>query len=52
MVVHEEEERRALAGELSALEAAWRDAEEIAAIADDMFLPATVTEGLGRLRGE
>ena len=26
-------------GELQALEDAWRDAEEIAAIADGMFLP-------------
>jgi hypothetical protein len=40
MAVHEESERRALDGELRALETAWRDAEEIAAIADDMFLPA------------
>jgi len=34
----EEAERRALAGELTELEAAWRAAGEIAAIADDMFL--------------
>jgi hypothetical protein len=34
MAVHDELERDALAGELSALEAAWRDAEEIAGIAD------------------
>ncbi len=34
MALHEESERRALQGELSALEAAWREAEEIAAIAD------------------
>lgn len=34
MALHEESERRALEGELGALEAAWRDAEEIAAIAD------------------
>ncbi|HEX8430753.1 MAG TPA: hypothetical protein VF625_05675 [Longimicrobium sp.] len=34
MALHEEQERRAMEGELSALEAAWRDAEEIAAIAD------------------
>jgi hypothetical protein len=34
MAAHEEQERRALEGELAELEAAWRDAEEIAAIAD------------------
>jgi hypothetical protein len=39
MAVHEERERRALAGELLTLEAAWREAEEIASIADDMFVP-------------
>jgi hypothetical protein len=34
MSLHEEGERRALEGELAALERAWREAEEIAAIAD------------------
>ncbi len=34
MALHEETERRALEGELAVLEAAWREAEEIAAIAD------------------
>ena len=34
MALHEETERRALEGELTGLEAAWRQAEEIAAIAD------------------
>jgi hypothetical protein len=41
MVVHEETERRALDGELAMLEAMWREAEEIAAIADRLpELPA------------
>jgi hypothetical protein len=44
MAAHEEAERRALEGELHVLEAAWRDAEEIAAISDDMFLPQSVTD--------
>lgn len=39
IAVHEDAERQAMQGELTALEAAWRDAEEIAAIADAMFLP-------------
>lgn len=34
MALHEEEERRALQGELALLESAWREAEEIARIAD------------------
>jgi hypothetical protein len=34
MSLHEESERRALDGELALLEAAWRDAEELAQIAD------------------
>jgi hypothetical protein len=38
MALHEETERRALEGELAALEEMWRQAEEIAAIAD--ALPA------------
>jgi hypothetical protein len=40
MALHEEEERRALDGELAGLEAMWRAAEEIAAISDDLFLPS------------
>ena len=50
MAAHEESERRALEGELHILEAAWRDAEEIAHIADDLFLPASVDEDLARLK--
>ena len=38
MAANEDAERRALEGELAALQAAWRGAEEIAAIADGMFL--------------
>ncbi len=34
MAVHGEQERRAMEGELAMLQAMWRDAEEIAAIAD------------------
>ena len=51
MALHEEAERRAMTGELTLLEQAWRDAEEIAAIADDMFLPSGVQSALERLRG-
>jgi hypothetical protein len=50
MAAHEETERRALEGELALLEEAWRDAEEIAAIADDMFLPQDTADRLERMR--
>ena len=50
MAAHEDSERRALEGELHELEAAWKDAEEIAGIADDMFLPESVTSELARLK--
>ena len=50
MATHEESERRALEGELYLLEEAWKQAEEVAAIADDMFLPASVDSELARLR--
>lgn len=39
MALHEEQERRALQGELWELEVAWRDAEEIAEISDNLLLP-------------
>ena len=44
MAVHEEAERRALEGELAKLAAEWKEAEEVAAIADDMFVTPTVDE--------
>ena len=50
MAAHEESERRALEGELYLLEEAWQQAEEIAAIADDMFLPPSIDAELARLR--
>src|SRR5258705_236726 len=52
MASHEEQERRALEGELALLEAAWRDAEEIAKIADDMFLPESASSRLEELKKE
>ena len=44
MAIHEESERRAMEGELETLEAAWRQAEEIAAIADSLLVPSAVDE--------
>jgi hypothetical protein len=39
MALHEADEQAALHGDLADLEARWREAEEIAAIADDLLLP-------------
>ncbi len=39
MALHEEQERRALEGELWRLERAWEEAEEIAEISDNLLLP-------------
>jgi len=50
MASHEEQERRALEGELALLEAAWKEAEEVAQIADDMFLPASTSARLEELK--
>ena len=48
MALNEESEYRALQGELTQLEQAWRDAEQIAAIADNLLLPESVDDFLGR----
>ena len=51
MASQEETERRALVdGELKQLEADWREAEEIAAIADDLFLPKEISDFIERTR--
>jgi hypothetical protein len=50
MTTHEEAERRWLAGELVELEQAWRDAEELAAIADKLGIPADVEARLEAMR--
>ena len=50
MASHEEQERRALEGELALLEAAWKEAEEVAQIADDMFLPESTSARLEELK--
>ena len=50
MAVNEENERRSLEDELSVLEAAWKEAEEIAAISDHLLLPRGVEDKLDSLR--
>jgi hypothetical protein len=50
MASHEDAERRALEGELHLLESAWREAEEIAAIADGLLLPTETDDRLVALK--
>ncbi len=44
MAVHEESERRALDGELARLADDWKEAEEVAAIADDLLVEPAVDQ--------
>jgi len=50
MAVNEENERCALAGELALLELAWKEAEEVAQIADRLTIPSEVEERYEQLR--
>jgi hypothetical protein len=50
MSCHEESERRAMEGELATLRDEWQDAEEIAAIADDLLIPPAVRGWIERVR--
>jgi hypothetical protein len=52
MVLHEDDERRALEGELAELEARWKEADEIAAISDDLLLPASILDKIRRSRSD
>ena len=52
MALHEEAELRALQGELAELERAWRDAEEIAGIADGILSSPALNSRLEELRRE
>ncbi len=52
MALHEDQERRALEGELAELEAAWKDAEEIGAISDSLLLPRGIDAAIARLKGK
>lgn len=50
MAAHEESERISVEGELAQLEADWREAEEIASISDNMFLPQSITDFISRAK--
>jgi hypothetical protein len=52
MALHEEQERRALEGELWRLERAWEAAEEIAGISDSLLLPEGADEFIEETRRE
>jgi hypothetical protein len=50
MALHEEAEWRAMEGELAELEAAWREAERVAGIADNLVLPPHVNVFMDKYR--
>jgi hypothetical protein len=52
MALHESSEQEALEGDLAPLEEAWRAAEEIAAIADNLLTPPATTAFLEKQRRE
>jgi len=52
MAAHEDVERRAMEGELAILEAAWRQADEIASISDNLLTPTNVDDEFKRLQAE
>lgn len=52
MSLHETDERRAMEGELHELENRWKEADAIAKIADEMFLPENMDERLRNLSDE
>ena len=49
MKLHEEDERRAMEGEMAQLEQRWREAEEIASISDGLLLPPEIDDRLHKL---
>lgn len=52
MSLHEDSERRAMEGELHELERRWKEAEEIASIADSLTLPAATHAKFHALKAE
>lgn len=52
MSLQEQGERTALDGEMTSLERAWREAEQIASIADSLLTPGDVLERLAGMRRE
>jgi hypothetical protein len=50
MTLHEDDERRAMEGELAELAARWKEADALARIADDLLIPPAVEGELEKLR--
>ena len=50
MALHDDDERRAMEGELAALAARWKEADELAKIADSLALPESVESDLKAMR--
>jgi hypothetical protein len=50
MAANEENERKALEGELALLEEEWRVAEEIASISDNLLVPGDVQKDLASMK--
>jgi hypothetical protein len=50
IMLHQDDERRAMEGELRELEQRWRDADAIASIADSLTLPPDIDDRLAALR--
>jgi hypothetical protein len=50
MALHEDAERRAAQGQLEELERAWQDAEEVAAISDNLLVPEGVSSAIQKLK--
>jgi hypothetical protein len=48
MALHEISEQHALEEEIETLERAWREAEEIAAIADDLLVPPSIEQRINK----
>lgn len=52
MCLHEGDERRAMEGDLAELKGRWREADEIAKIADGMFIPDHINKRVDDRRSE
>jgi hypothetical protein len=52
MALHQEQERRAMEGELDELRAAWKAAEELAQISDSLLVPEEVGEKIEAFKTE
>jgi hypothetical protein len=50
MALHQEQERKAMEGELVELRAAWRNAEEMAQISDNLLVPHEIEDRLTSLK--